>query len=96
MNSLTKENFWNRLEVDSPEITKLFYKWIDAYKEWVGWKKFIPKAKFHELPVEMQMGILERFKQEYSNGRDVADMQLKTSIKKVEEWFGRINDTIKK
>jgi len=57
MEQLTKENFFNQLYQDYPNAMKEFCDWIDQYKLKVNWTKFIPEAKFHDIPYEMQMGI---------------------------------------
>lgn len=95
MNSLTHENFWKKMNEENPHIIKLFLEWIDGYKERIGWRKIIPKAKFHELPIEMQLGILDRFKQEISNGKELAESQCKITVRKLEQWFYAIDLQIK-
>lgn len=62
MDNLGKENFWNEMREIYPYSVDVFCKWIDGYKEKVGWKMlFGPDVKFHDLPYEMQMGIMNRF-----------------------------------
>lgn len=70
--SLTKETFWNKMMEDFPNATKLFCKWIDEYKEAVGWNGLFndgvdykdgqayfktSSPKYHDLPYAMQQGI---------------------------------------
>jgi len=71
--NLNKENFWDIADKRCPAATKLFYNWIDKYKESVRWSKLFNYGsphdkpmgwhdpKFHHIPVEMQLGILIRF-----------------------------------
>ena len=68
--SLTKENFWNELREMYPEAVDHFCKWIDRYKEEVGWDGLFGEIfKFHNLPFDMQNGIIARFDLECYNGR---------------------------
>lgn len=73
MENLTKENFWNEIEKKYPDAMNLFHKWIDRYKEEVDWEIIFNigtcnyaddgkhDIKFHQIPFEMQNGILARF-----------------------------------
>lgn len=68
MENLNKENFWNRMKEQQPLATKMFCEWIDEYKKIVGWDAMFgnifpteKKIKFHDIPYEMQMGIMNRF-----------------------------------
>lgn len=56
-NNVNKENLFNEMMKKHPKATEVFCKWVDQYKESVGWKNFIPSAKFHDLPGELQVGI---------------------------------------
>lgn len=67
MKNLNKENFWNRVYADYPMATQAFCDWIDAYKQETGWTAKAPNIKFHDLPIEMQVGILQRFFTEKTN-----------------------------
>lgn len=92
MQNLNKENFWNELHAKYPTAVNHFCKWIDEYKKEVGWNKLFnsdseyqnadgknaPAPKFHDLPFDMQNGILARFELELFNnkagkGKEVAD-----------------------
>lgn len=56
--TLTKENFWDRMMELYPNATKKFCQWIDEYKIAVGWNAlFGENVKFHDLPGAMQVGI---------------------------------------
>jgi hypothetical protein len=77
MQNLSKENFWNDLHAKYPQAVDLFCKWIDKYKVEVGWDELFNQAglpdedkpvKFHDIPFEMQNGILARFDIECNNG----------------------------
>lgn len=68
MQNLSKENFWNSLNEKYPLAVKYFCDWIDRYKVEVGWQKlFVDGIKFHDIPFEMQNGILARFDLEMFN-----------------------------
>ena len=87
MKGLTKENFWNEMYEQYPEAMKMFCTWIDEYKEEVGWDwVFSPSVKFHDVPLEMQVGIIVRFidevsglKKEYE--RDFSVGRVKQSVR---------------
>lgn len=79
MESLTKENFWNDLHDRYPGAVDHFCKWIDQYKEEVGWKHLFHERyfngtdffnnpdeiiKFHHIPFDMQVGIIIRYIEE--------------------------------
>lgn len=84
MENLNKENFWNKLRERFPDAVDFFCKWIDDYKKEVGWNdlfnsnsdyqnadgKNAQAPKFHDLPFEMQNGILARFELELFNNTD--------------------------
>lgn len=69
MDNLGKENFWNAMHDRFPLAVDLFCKWIDEYKNEVNWNYLFGNyvigehnhIKFHDLPYEMQMGIMNRF-----------------------------------
>lgn len=71
MENLNKENFFNEIQLKYPKAMDQFRKWIDEYKSSVFWdilfcnqtyikpgSKFI---KFHDIPFEMQVGIIDKF-----------------------------------
>jgi hypothetical protein len=77
MDNLNKENFWDALHDQYPEAVEHFCKWIDDYKREVGWdilfggENVAPKniPKFHDIPFDMQNGILARYELElFNNG----------------------------
>lgn len=60
--NLNKENFFNLCQQCCPLAMGAFCKWIDAYKIGVDWKElFAERVKFHDIPFEMQVGILVSF-----------------------------------
>lgn len=62
---ITRENFFNQFEETHPKGLKHFCEWIDEYKKTVNWKQiFGTELKFHDLPFEMQVGILSRYEAE--------------------------------
>ena len=75
MDNLGKENFWNEMEEIYPFAVDVFKGWIDRYKKAIGWNElFVDKVKFHDLPYEMQMGMMNRFFIEtYAGEKEYAD-----------------------
>jgi len=68
MQSLTKENFFNAVAEQCPDAMTHFCQWIDEYKKEVNWDQlFAPGIKFHDIPFEMQNGIIARFELELFN-----------------------------
>lgn len=68
MKNLNKEEFWNPLYEKYPEAVQLFCDWIDEYKKAVNWNEIIgEKVKFHDLPYEMQFGLMGLFGVEISS-----------------------------
>lgn len=62
MDNLGKENFWDEMENKFPMAVDVFKKWIDQYKKRVNWGiLFSDGIKFHDIPYELQMGIMNRF-----------------------------------
>lgn len=66
--SLTKENFWNRMMETYPVSCNNFCNWIDTYKVAVNWLELFNDGKawaggvthapkFHDLPHAFQFGI---------------------------------------
>jgi hypothetical protein len=90
MKNLSKTEFWDPAKDKFPNAVEAFCKWIDEYKEMVGWNGLFGvhetsvdgrlvcvgvAPKFHDIPYEMQMGIMNRFfiemfagKEEYEQG----------------------------
>lgn len=59
---LHKENFWDPFIKRCPYSVGVFCKWIDAFKISIKWKTSIGEnVKFHDLPFEMQYGVLCQF-----------------------------------
>jgi hypothetical protein len=81
LHNLTKENFFNALRTKCPEAVDEFCKWIDEYKKDNNWVKlFGPDIKFHDLPFEMQQGIIARFELEMGYNFDGNSVQIYRSI----------------
>lgn len=69
MTNLTKENYWDALRVCYPDAMDTFCKWIDKYKEEIGWREmFGTELKFHDMPFEFQNGVIARFDIECFSG----------------------------
>jgi hypothetical protein len=74
MENLGKENFWDAIRDRYPEGFIHFTEWVDRYKEEIGWDKiFAPGVKFHDVPLDIQNGIIARFDLEKHNGKEAAD-----------------------
>lgn len=81
MTGLTKENFFNSMKLHYPDAMLLFNAFIDLYKAENDWDELfnadrlnpgkgqlLTKApKFHELPFELQLGIIIRFTRQYAD-----------------------------
>ena len=75
MEGLTKENFFNLMSDNYPFGMRLFTEWIDEQKKILDWNKIFnsdsewqdcigknaPAPKFHDLPFELQFGMLSMF-----------------------------------
>jgi len=98
MENLNKENFWNDLHSKYPTAVNHFCEWIDKYKAEVGWNKLFnsdsnwqdangknaPAPKFHDLPFDMQNGIIAKFELELYNN---AQGNGKTECLKISEDY---------
>jgi hypothetical protein len=78
MQNLNKENFFNEIGKKYPQAFAHFNQWIDEYKKEIGWDELFNQAglpdddkpvKFHDLPYDMQNGILARFDLEKFHGK---------------------------
>lgn len=47
--TLTKENFWNRMMEQYPHATTAFCKWVDEYKKAVNWDKLFNHGITHHV-----------------------------------------------
>lgn len=98
MENLSKENFWDELMKEYPEAVDHFCKWIDEYKKEVNWDVLFSvhcsaayQVKFHDLPFDMQNGIIARYELELFNnaaghGKDAYDslaQAYRLNIKKI-------------
>jgi len=80
MKNLNKENFFNELTEKYPIAMKKFCDWIDEYKKSVNWNHLFGNdvrhislhVKFHDLPYDMQSGIIIRFACEHFKDTDNA------------------------
>lgn len=67
MINLNKENFFNAMQEKYPETMERFLEFIDSYKVTRGWELMfgcnpeIKAPKFHEIPYELQIGVICRF-----------------------------------
>lgn len=99
MENLGKENFWNEMMERCPKAVDVFCKWIDGYKKKVGWTKlFGASVKFHDVPYEMQMGIMNRFFIETYAGeheyiKNCQSRYKEEMVKSIEHLNSRLNPT---
>lgn len=59
--NLDLAGFWNPLMMRFPKGVQMFSAWIDEYKQVHRWREFMPSAKFHDLPLGLQVGLMELF-----------------------------------
>jgi len=82
MANLNKENFFNDLQQKFPKAMKHFCDWVDEYKEEVKWlEMFSGNIKFHDIPYDMQVGVLLRYLSEITDYDDML------TIDEVKECF---------
>ncbi len=73
--NLNKENFWNKIEQEYPDALAHFNQWFKQYQAEINWNNLfrtyrdprILGIQFHDLPFEMQNGILARYELEMYN-----------------------------
>lgn len=86
--NLNKENFFTEsLQTICPKRMDHFCKWIDEYKKENDWDNLfgggIVKApKFHDLPFEMQNGIIARYMLEVLDKGKMGYEQAKDEFRK--------------
>lgn len=87
MENKQRPAFWDDIEKQCPAVMQHFGKWIDEYKRKMDWDKlFAAGIKFHDLPKEMQQGVLIKFQQE-------ADVE-ESYIGEFFSFIGRVNEEI--
>lgn len=60
--NLNKQNFFDEMHSLYPKAVDKFIEWIDGYKSANNWNSiFREGVKFHDIPYELQMGIMNRF-----------------------------------
>ncbi len=104
MKSLTRENFWDEVEVKQPKAFNDFADWIDAYKKKVEWDKIFQKTakpdksrmetlKFHDLPIAIQMGIIIEYFLEVAD-LDICGIDVETpnDLAKIVRMFFEANE----
>ncbi len=68
--NLNKHNFWDILYKECPKTMNVFCSFIDNYKMEVQWNLIFSdhlSLKFHDIPFEMQLGIILRFFNDTTN-----------------------------
>lgn len=92
LKSLTKEGFWNPLFAKHPVLMKEFCEFIDEYKASIDWIKLLgANTKYHDLPIEMQVGIFIQFtmtRASYENllqGTHVQSLEQLSAA--IQDWF---------
>lgn len=71
VNTNSKKEYWDPIEQTCPDAFAIFSNWIDSYKKRVNWNLIFSNykagnelkslIKFHDLPYEMQIGVLMQF-----------------------------------
>jgi hypothetical protein len=84
INGLTKENFFNAMMEKYPSSMKVFCEWIDQFKEsdYIVFHSCNHDGqpmdfKFHDLPFEYQIGIVQKFAAETMMGEGGWEAQCK-------------------
>lgn len=87
---LKKEDFFNEMNSKFPKAMEEFCKWVDRYKEAVGWSmlfnsesnyqnaegKNAPAPKYHNIPYAMQLGIWITNVTSFENSGDYLQIML--------------------
>lgn len=87
------KQFWNALFESYPQSVKEFYDFIDAYKVLNNWSElFIDGVKFHDIPIELQLGVWIAF--QFEQGCDNFEITFDVNVFDLEsihewtsEWF---------
>lgn len=64
MDNLNKQNFWNELHAHCPDAMGHFSNWVDSYMKEIAGTLIFNHLKFHDLPFEIQNGIIARYQLE--------------------------------
>ena len=98
--NINKVNFFNVMMEKYPDSTKQFCDWIDRYKKEThmdDWQKPVYKElksiKFHDLPFEMQKGIIHRFVKETTN-QDMINFTMEGCMKDLEKVLEHLQDKV--
>ena len=60
--NLNKQNFFDEMHLLYPKAVDKFTEWIDGYKSANNWDSIFQEGiEFHNIPYELQMGIMNRF-----------------------------------
>lgn len=92
--NLSKEDFWNIMYTKIPLATQCFCEWIDTYKAETGWKEKAPDWKFHDLPIEMQIGVLMLFFEDHNLFFDRYPTSLNAKANMVETMLFKLNEKL--
>ena len=68
--NLNKKNFWGFASNHCTKTMNKFTRFIDVYKMSIGWDDMFNEhlnIKFHDIPYEMQLGIILKFFNEATN-----------------------------
>lgn len=96
--SLTKENFWDAMSTAYPNAMHKFRVWIDEYKNRVNWDatfgavgQVSSPVKFHDLPIEMQWGVIKQFVFE-TMGKQLTQFHLEAMKIEAEKMIGAMEN----
>lgn len=96
MNNLTKENFFNEIKIKYPAAMESFCKWIDEYKQKNNWGQlFLTGIKYHNIPLEMQIGLWMFFTIKYLYSDEIKGDILFHSKQNIEKDLKEIEETLK-
>lgn len=63
------KDFWDALFESYPRAVKEFYDFIDEYKVLNNWNEYFrERIKFHDIPIELQLGVWILFLNEQGCG----------------------------
>jgi hypothetical protein len=81
--NFSQQDLWKDIEKKYPEVLEKFRTWIDQYKVEIGWDLIFKNnsgtgqsVKFHEIPLDLAVGVIERFLKETQVGKKVSEDRL--------------------
>ena len=102
--NLNEENIWGKMREHYPNAMDDFGDWMDKYKERVKWKTMFFKTKFHDIPAELQFGVMIQyfFEKKMIDGmtfdmdRSIPTaINIKTFAKQIDYYFNKLENRLK-